>query len=186
MRYKIKDIPADGLLVQEELARSLLADSLEGTDADLDATTANVRVELTKDRDDNVFARGDLKALVTMPCASCLGPALVKIATPIRMSFVAAADDHRDDDDDRDAGSPDPLDDDEVTSHDGETIDLGAVIRETLILSVPMSPHCRENCLGLCATCGQNKNERDCGHKPPALEDARLAALKNIKLPETQ
>src|SRR4051812_2047450 len=102
MRYKIKDIPAEGLLVQEELARPLLADSLEGTDADLDATTANVRVELTKDRDDNVFARGDLKALVTVPCATCLCPALIKIATPIRMTFVANAGDDRDDDD-RDA-----------------------------------------------------------------------------------
>src|SRR5438309_10606323 len=119
MRYKIKDIPADGLLVQEEHARPLLADSLEVTDADLDATTANVRVELTKDRDDNVFARGDLKALVTVPCASCLGPALLKIAAPIRMTFVAEDSERYD----ADEGAPDPLDDDEVTSHDGETID---------------------------------------------------------------
>ena len=45
-----------------------------------------------------------------------------------------------------------------------------------------MSPHCREGCLGLCATCGQNKNERDCGHQPEALGDPRFAALKNLKL----
>lgn len=178
MRYKIKDIPDGGLLVQEELPRSLLADALEGLDADLDASTGNVRVDLTKDRDDNVFARGDLKALVTLPCASCLGPALVKIATPIRMTFVAEPDEA--------AESTDPLDDDEITTHDGEIIDLGAVVRETLILSVPMSPHCRDNCAGLCATCGQNKNERDCGHQPPALEDPRLAVLKSLKLPEKQ
>ena len=69
MRYKIKDIPADGLVVDQELDRSLLGDALVGIDADLDATTGHVRVELSKDRDDNVFANGELKALVTLPCA---------------------------------------------------------------------------------------------------------------------
>ena len=47
MRYKIKDIPSEGLLVQLDLPRTLLADALEGLEADLEATTANLRVELT-------------------------------------------------------------------------------------------------------------------------------------------
>jgi uncharacterized protein len=175
MRYKIKDIPSDGLLVQLDLPRTLLADALEGMDADLDATTGNIRVELTKDRDDNVFARGDLKALVTVPCASCLGSALVKIAAPLKMTFVPEGEDEA-------AASDDPLDDVDVSSHDGEVVDLGAIVREQIILGVPMSPHCRDNCAGLCATCGQNRNERDCGHKPPQLGDPRFSALKNLKL----
>ena len=76
MRYKIKDIPSEGLLVQTDLPRTLFADALEGTDADVDAATGNIRVELSKDRDDNVFARGDVKALFTVPCAACLAPSL--------------------------------------------------------------------------------------------------------------
>ncbi len=174
MRYKIKDIPAEGLLVQEELPRSLLADALEGLDADLAATTSNVRVELTRDREDNVFARGDLKALVTVPCASCLGPALVKIDTPLRMTFVTSAD--------AVSESGDPLDDAEVTVHDGLAVDLAPLLRDQIILGLPMSPKCRDNCAGLCATCGQNRNEKDCGHKPPQLQDPRFSALKNLKL----
>lgn len=174
MRYKIKDIPSEGLRVQQEIARSLFADALEGLDADLDATTGNVRVELTKDRDDHVFARGDVKALVTVPCASCLGPALVKIDAPLRMTFVA--------DGEAASESGDPLDDEEVSAHDGETVELDGIVREQIILGVPMSPHCRDACAGLCPVCGQNKNERDCGHKPPALEDPRFAALKNLKV----
>lgn len=175
MRYKIKDIPSEGLHVEQEIPRSLFADALEGMDADLAATTGSIRVDLSKDRDDNVFARGDVKALITVPCASCLGPALVKVSAPLKMTFVAAGAEERE-------ASADPLDDVDVTEHDGEGVDLGAIIREQLILAVPMSPHCRDNCLGLCAVCGQNKNERDCGHKPPALEDPRFAALKNLKL----
>ena len=172
MRYKIKDIPSEGLLVQTDLPRTLFADALEGTDADLDAATGNIRVELSKDREDNVFARGDVKALFHVPCALCLQPSLVKISAPLKMTFVAG-----------DAQeSDDPLDDLEVSAHDGIEVDLGAIIREQIILGVPMSPRCRENCAGLCATCGQNKNERDCGHKPPVLEDPRLAVLKNLKI----
>jgi uncharacterized protein len=175
MRYKIKDIPSEGLLVELELPRSLFADALEGVDADLAATTGSIRVDLSKDRDDNVFARGDVKALVTVPCSSCLGPALVKISAPLKMTFVPGDDRVED-------ASDDPLDDVDVTSYDGQTVDLGAIVREQLILGLPISPKCRDNCAGLCATCGQNKNERDCGHKPPVLADPRLAVLKNLKL----
>src|SRR5512144_358289 len=104
MRYKIKDIPSEGLLVEQEIPRSLFADALEGMDADLAATTGSIRVDLSKDRDDNVFARGDVKALITVPCSSCLGPALVKVSAPLKMTFVAADAEERE-------ASEDPLDD---------------------------------------------------------------------------
>jgi uncharacterized protein len=174
MRYKIKDIPSEGLLVQLDIPRALFGDALEGMDADLDKTTGNLRVELNKDRDDNVYARGDLKALVTVPCATCLGPALIKIDAPLKLTFVPEGDE-------ADAGD-DPLDDQDISTYDGETVDLAPIVRENIILGIPMSPHCREGCLGLCSTCGQNKNERDCGHKTETLEDPRFAALKNLKL----
>jgi DUF177 domain-containing protein len=173
MRYKIKDIPSEGMLVQLDLPRTLFADALEGMDADLDATTGSVRVELSKDRDDNIFTHGDLKALVTLPCGKCLAPALIKVSAPLKMTFVAG---------DEPDESEDPLDDVDVTQHDGKEVDLEAIIREQLILGVPMAPRCRESCAGLCATCGQNKNERDCGHQQPTLEDPRLSVLKNLKV----
>jgi uncharacterized protein len=166
MRYKIKDIPSEGRLVQEELTRALLADALAGLEPDLDRTTGNVRIELTKDRDENIFARGDLKALVTLPCATCLGPALVRIDAPLNMTFVPEGEEPEQ--------TGDPLDDVDVASHDRETVDLAPILRDQIILAIPISPRCREGCLGLCPICGQNKNERDCGHKPEALEDPRL------------
>jgi len=176
MRYKIKDISSEGLLVQEPLPRALLADALDGMDADLQATTGNLRVELTKDRDDNVFARGDLKALLTLPCASCLGPTLVKIDSLIKMTFVS--EDNIGDDDD---AADDAFDDLEIGSHDGVTVDLEMVVREQIILGLPMSPRCRDNCLGLCPVCGQNRNQTDCGHKPEAKISALSAQLQQVK-----
>jgi uncharacterized protein len=175
MRYKIKDIPSDGMLDQQELGKELLADAFQGLDVDLDATTGNVRVELHYDRDDeNVFVHGDLKALVTVPCAKCLGPALVHVDVPLNMTFVA------------DAGkishSDDPLEDVDVDTHDRVHVDLTPIIREQLILALPISARCRENCVGLCTVCGLNKNEINCGHVVPALGDPRFSALEKLKL----
>ncbi len=53
-------------------------------------------------------------------------------------------------------------DDLETGSYEGETIDLGDMLREQVVLSLPQYPHCREDCLGLCANCGENLNKGSC------------------------
>ena len=40
---------------------------------------------------------------------------------------------------------------------------LGEMLREQLILSIPIQALCQEQCQGLCQACGQNLNERQCG-----------------------
>ena len=47
------------------------------------------------------------------------------------------------------------------------------------LLETPISPVCKPDCQGLCMECGQNLNEKDCGHKP--LEpDSPFAKLKDL------
>ncbi len=175
MRYKIKDIPSDGLLDQQELSKALLADAFAGLDVDLDATTGHLQVALRYDRDDeNVFVVGGLKALITVPCGKCLGPAQIKVDVPLHMTFVA--------NEGKIAVSDDPLDDVDVATHDRVNVDLAPIVREQLILALPIAPRCRENCVGLCTVCGQNKNELNCGHSVAGLGDPRFAALEKLKL----
>jgi uncharacterized protein len=38
-------------------------------------------------------------------------------------------------------------------------INLGPLVREEMLLSMPIGPLCREDCLGLCPVCGENLNE---------------------------
>jgi len=48
---------------------------------------------------------------------------------------------------------------------DGDTADLEPVLRDALLLNVPLRPLCRDSCLGLCATCGADLNTDSCpGH----------------------
>jgi uncharacterized protein len=64
---------------------------------------------------------------------------------------------------------------------DGKTIDLDPLVREQVLLAVPMHAVCTEDCRGLCGTCGQDLNEGQCDCARGQV-DPRLAALKNIKL----
>jgi uncharacterized protein len=58
-------------------------------------------------------------------------------------------------------------------------IDLAPLVREYALLEIPISPICRPDCKGLCPQCGQNLNEKDCGHRPEE-SDSPFAKLKDL------
>lgn len=62
---------------------------------------------------------------------------------------------------------------------DDAHIDAADLLREYALLEIPISPICKENCQGLCIECGQNLNEKDCGHRPDE-SDSPFAKLKDL------
>ncbi len=67
----------------------------------------------------------------------------------------------------------------EVGFYEGEGLDLGDVLREEILLLLPMQRVCREDCKGICPVCGQNRNQVDCQcHQE--LADDRWADLRNL------
>lgn len=58
-------------------------------------------------------------------------------------------------------------------------LDLGETVLEVLILELPWRHLCREDCRGLCAKCGHDLNEGDCGC-PKKDIDPRLAVLSSL------
>ena len=66
-----------------------------------------------------------------------------------------------------------------------DRINLADMLREQLILSLPIQPLCSEQCQGLCPVCGQNLNQRHCGceiktvESPFAILRERLNPSKN-------
>lgn len=65
--------------------------------------------------------------------------------------------------------------------YQGKEIDLQPALREQVLLSIPPSPLCREDCNGLCPKCGQDLNLDDCGCDR-TVADPRWAALKGLQL----
>lgn len=43
-------------------------------------------------------------------------------------------------------------------------IDLEPLVREYMLIEIPISPLCREDCKGLCSICGEDLNEVTCEH----------------------
>jgi uncharacterized protein len=58
-------------------------------------------------------------------------------------------------------------------------LDLAPVVREDMLISMPMRLLCRPDCKGLCPRCGQNWNDGPCGCRDEAI-DPRLAVLSQL------
>ena len=67
-----------------------------------------------------------------------------------------------------------------VSFYQDDEIDLSEVVREQIILAIPMKPICSPNCKGLCPMCGANLNQAPCNCQREAI-DPRLAPLKDLK-----
>lgn len=171
MRIKIKDIPDSGRALDTTFERAFLGDALQGFDADLQNTQGFASIFLTR-AGDQVFARGQLGGTVTLPCARCLTTTTLRIDVPLRITFTP---------EDELPAEDRVTDDVEFATHDRHYVVLDNILREALILAIPMTPLCRETCRGLCSVCGQDLNEGDCGCTPEP-SDPRLAALKDLKL----
>jgi uncharacterized protein len=68
----------------------------------------------------------------------------------------------------------------DVTYLDEGRIDTDQLLRESLLLNLPVQPLCREECRGLCQRCGANLNEGPCGCGP-ADGDPRLHVLRTLR-----
>ena len=61
-----------------------------------------------------------------------------------------------------------------------DVIDLEVAVRDAVVLALPLNPLCREDCAGLCATCGADRNTGDCGHRNER-DDVRWEALARLR-----
>lgn len=68
----------------------------------------------------------------------------------------------------------------QVFSAETKEIDVTPDIIEAVFVDLPLIPVCREDCKGLCATCGKNKNVADCKCKT-VKENPKWGALKEFR-----
>ena len=76
-------------------------------------------------------------------------------------------------------GAPAAEDDDETARMEGDLLDLEPVLRDAVVLALPLAPLCREDCSGLCADCGGRLDDlpADHGHEAPDPRWGGLAGL---------
>ncbi len=68
----------------------------------------------------------------------------------------------------------------EVGYYEGSGLTLNDVLREVVLLALPMQLVCSEACKGICPSCGGNLNQRECGCRPEPQDD-RWSKLKSFR-----
>ncbi len=107
---------------------------------------------------------------VTLQCSRCLEPFEQPIHIDIEEVFIPSVD--------MATGQPIHADDaDEALLIDEHHIlDLSEILRQSILLALPMTPLCRPDCKGFCPTCGANLNYETCTCQEEEI-DPRWAAL---------
>ncbi|MEO7587526.1 MAG: YceD family protein [Arachnia sp.] len=73
--------------------------------------------------------------------------------------------------------------DEEERLVEDESIDLEPVLRDAVVMDLPFTPLCREDCLGLCPECGANLND-DPDHEHDLAVDPRWSKLVGMDVEE--
>ncbi len=122
----------------------------------------------------DIRLRGKLTARLEMNCARCLEPVRRDVARDFELLYrPLGADAGRDELSVTDAEA-------EIGYYEGEGILLEDVLREQVLLALPLKVVCREECKGLCPHCGKNLNQEQCSCETP-MADPRWEALKDIR-----
>jgi uncharacterized protein len=132
----------------------------EGADIELDLRLESVM--------EGVLATATAQARYTGECARCLDPVEDELTVDVQQLYVY--DPSEPDHDDETAEDDMPVVDD--------MIDLEQPVRDAVVLALPHSPLCRDDCPGLCAQCGARLADEP-GHEHDET-DPRWAALTGL------
>ena len=110
-------------------------------------------------------AAGTIDAPWAGECVRCLGPARGRLHVEVRELFEPGSDNE------------------ETYPLDGDQIDLEPLVRDAVLLELPLAPLCADDCQGLCPVCGVNRNVTSCTCAAEA-RDPRWSALDQLRAAE--
>jgi uncharacterized protein len=119
---------------------------------------------------DGLLVRGTVAATLSLACARCLQDLTSDVEADVVELFTDPT--RTEADVEVEAG---------YEINDDATISLDTLVRDALVPAVPYRPLCDEDCQGLCAQCGINRNEDRC-ECVDVRTDARWAALEGLQL----
>jgi len=122
---------------------------------------------------EEIRLRGRLAVRIESECDRCLGTARFPIDTDFDLFYRPEGTGIRSGEMELEPGET------EIAYYSGDGLELNDILREQVLLALPMQRVCREDCKGICPVCGKDRNEADCGCTIEPADD-RWAALKNL------
>jgi uncharacterized protein len=159
LKCEIKDIRAEGLKLRRELGQAYMDRLLQeaGVEQAPGQAGLHLDVELVRS-EETVFVRGEISGAFSVTCARCLEPARVQVEErSLKLTFLPPITT-------TEVSPEEELEyhDLDTFTHDGKQIDLAPLVREQVLLAIPITPLCRPDCLGICESCGVNRNLATC------------------------
>ncbi len=136
--------------------------------------TATGVAELLPHTGGEIRVKGRVTTVMDAECDRCLGRATFPIDAPFDLFYKPA--------------ETVTAEEEEVAIDEGEAemgfyempgLQLEEILREQVLLQLPMQRVCSETCKGICPVCGMNRNETDCRCEARAADD-RWSALKDF------
>ncbi|GLW06079.1 hypothetical protein Misp01_12090 [Microtetraspora sp. NBRC 13810] len=149
MRQMVRSLPAP-----ENLGVDMI-----GVPKDADVEL-DIRLESVME---GVLVTGTGRAPLSGECARCLEPLTSEIEAGFQELFFYSAED--------------AAEDDQIL--DGDLLDLEPTFRDAVVLALPLSPVCQDDCPGLCTECGIRLADAGPDHRHDKV-DARWARLQGL------
>jgi uncharacterized protein len=151
----------------------------EGSDVELDLKFGSVT--------EGVLVTGSATAQVTGECARCLGPVESTVTVSLLELYRYHDDPRHNSSKRKKTEDEEPAEGDEEERFlDGDLLDLESAFRDAVVLALPMSPLCQEDCPGLCVECGVPLAEAGPGHTHDDRPDPRWAGLTKLQPEKTE
>lgn len=131
----------------------------------------HVRGRLSAAGHGRFYFTGTFQGSAANQCRRCLIDVEVPVAEELQLLFA-------------EAGLDDADEDDVVPIPPGaRELDLRPAVREEWLIATPAFALCKDDCKGLCPTCGIDRNTGTCNCAPTT--DARWAGLRDERIPES-
>ena len=118
---------------------------------------------------EGILVSGQVRAPLAGECSRCLDPLTATAEVELQKLFVYPDL----------SGDVSGATEDDLGQLVDDRLDLEPLVRDAVVLALPLSPRCQEDCPGLCATCGDRLADLPADHVHPVV-DVRWAALSEL------
>jgi uncharacterized protein len=162
MKIIVSEIPVEGLDI--ELRETIKSDA--------SSFPAQAQMKIKKVGDEVVIS-GTIEGDLELQCSRCLKDFRSMLTIPVNVVYnpveiLKGEDKHELKVDELDMGF-----------YSGDELDLLDLVKEQIILNLPMKPLCSESCKGICLKCGTDLNADTCSCTDKGI-DPRLEVLKKL------
>lgn len=168
MAIKINDIPPEGLRLE-------LAQELDLFDEGTSSTAFTAVLDINRAGGGNIHISGRVQSKPVLECSRCLKSFGYTIDSELSIDLAPVLSLDRSPEHELNGGELD------VEFYQGDEIEPLAIIKEQLLISVPMVPVHSPDCKGLCPVCGTDLNAADCSCRKGGKEGfGPFSGLKDL------